>query len=197
MKWLMLIFCLWVMTLTGCGVREREDTLNQKMREVAQKEQELLLQEKTLQLKEEELNQRQRLLDSTSNKVTVDSLSVTHPQLPGIWLVKMICKETTCPGSAVGDIKTEHWTFSYQNNAIVAKAMSNNNLVRIYTGTYSGNSLELSARQDTTASGQNAKMVVRLSKTKENEMEGQREITRAEGCRVVYALALQKQLTFN
>jgi len=48
----------------------------------------------------------------------------------------------------------------------VAKAMSNNNLVRIYTGTYSGNSLELSAQQDTTASGQNAKMVVRLLKQK-------------------------------
>lgn len=198
MKWPILIFCLWLMTLTGCGLREREDALNKKMSEVAQKEQKLLLQEKTLQLKEEELNQRQRLLDSTSNKITIDSLPVLHPQLPGTWLVKMSCKETTCPGSAVGDTKTEQWQFTYQNNAVVAKAMSNNKLVRIYTGTYSGNSLELSAQQDTTTSGQNVKMVVRLLETKENEMEGQREIIRAEGCRVVYSLALQKQdLTLN
>jgi len=100
-------FCLWLITLTGCGLREREDALNKKMSEVAQKEQKLLFQEKTLQLKEEELNQRQRLLDSTSNKITVDSLPVFYPQLPGTWLVKMSCKETTCPGSAVGDTKTE------------------------------------------------------------------------------------------
>jgi hypothetical protein len=195
MKWIIIISGMWLMALAGCGLREREEVLDKKMSELAQKEQELLLREKSLQLKEKELKEKELILDSTSIKLQlpIDSLSVLHPQLPGTWLVKMTCAETTCPGSAIGDTKTEQWVINYQNNAVIAKAMSNNNLVRVYIGTYSGNSLELFAQQDTATLPSVAKMVVRLQETKENEMEGEREITRAEGCRIVYDLEIKKQ----
>ena len=56
----------------------------------------------------------------------------------------MTCIETTCPGSAVGDTKTETWDINYENNLIIAKAMANNKLVRVYTGSYDGTNLTLS-----------------------------------------------------
>jgi hypothetical protein len=193
MKRFILLSGMFLITLASCGLREKEDALNKRMSELAQKEQELLLREKSLQLKEKELNEREILLDSTSSKLSTDSLSALHPKLPGIWLVKMTCTETTCPGSAIGDTKTEQWIINYQNNAVIAKAMSNNNLARIYIGTYSGNSLELSAQQDTAAVSTPAKMIVHLQETKEDEMEGEREITRVEGCRIVYTLKIKRQ----
>lgn len=184
---------LWLITSTGCDLREREMELEKKLSEVNQKEQELLVKEKSLQLKEDELAQKEKLLDSASNKLMADSLAVLHPELPGTWNVTMRCTETTCPGSAVGDVKNEQWQISYQDNTVIVNAMSDNKLVRTYSGTYTGSVIELSTQPDTAQAGQNTKMVVRLQVTKDNEMTGQREIIRPEDCRIVYSLDLKKQ----
>ena len=73
-------------------------------------------------------------------------------------------------------------------------AISNNKVVRIYTGSYVNNVLRLSVQQDSTDT-QFGKMVVRLQnvKDKEREMEGEREIIQASGCRILYSLQLKKQ----
>ena len=62
----------------------------------------------------------------------------------------MICTETNCPGSAVGDSKNEQWDISFQDNAIIATAISNNQMVRVYTGHYFGNSIRLTVQKDST-----------------------------------------------
>lgn len=191
MRCLFLICCFYMIATSGCGLRERENALNKQAGEVAQKEQELILRENAVQVKEEALNKRAKFLDSTLQK-TSDSLSLLHPQLPGSWLTKMTCIKTTCPGSAVGDTKNERWEMAFQNNTVVAKAMSNDKLVRIYTGNYAGNLLQLIAQQDTSTNSPGAKIIVRLRETNTNEMEGQREISREEGCQIVYALTLKK-----
>lgn len=173
-------------------MHKREQELEVKVAELNQKEQELLLKEKSLQLKEEQLAKREKLLDSTANKNSIDTLSSLHPNLPGLWNVTMRCTETTCAGSAVGDTKNEQWEISFENNTVIAKAMSDKKLLRVYSGTYAGNSFELTAQQNNASDAQAAKMVVRLQKTKENEMAGQREIIRPD-CRIVYALELSRQ----
>ena len=106
-------------------------------------------------------------------------------------MVEMQCTETNCPGSAVGDVKNEQWDFKFQNNMVIASAMSNNQLVRVYTGDYVGNTLKLSVQQDSTDAS--AKIIVRLQQTKDKEMTGDREITQANGCRILYSLRLKKQ----
>ena len=105
----------------------------------------------------------------------------------------MKCTETTCTGSAVGDTKTEQWQIGFENNKVIVTATSNNKLLRLYAGNYVGNSLELTAQQDNAITPQVGKIVVRLQETKENKLEGQREIIRPEDCRIVYDLQLQKQ----
>jgi hypothetical protein len=191
MKYLFL-FLVMAFTASGCGMRERELKLDQKMSEINQKEQELLLKEKSLQLKEEELAKKEELLDSSSRS-PVDTFLVQHPQLPGKWNVTMRCTETTCPGSAVGDTKNEQWEISYQNNGIVAEAFSDNKLVRVYTGNSNGSVVELSTQPDNADPSLATKMIVRLQEIKENEMRGQREIIRPDNCHIIYALELKKQ----
>jgi hypothetical protein len=188
MKWIFLLS--GVIFLSGCGLRQKQLELNKKMAELNMKEHELALKEQSLAIKEQELNDQKKSIDSTSN-VVADSLYREHQKIPGIWLVDMQCTETNCPGSAVGDIKSEQWDFKFQHNIVIVAAMNRNQLLRIYTGTYQGDLLKLEVQQDSTES--NAKIVVTLQQTSEKEMEGEREIIQASGCHILYSLKLKKQ----
>ena len=189
---LIILFLILSFLNSGCGLRERELELEKKMNEVSQKEQELFLKEKSLQAKEEELAKKVKQLDSTANN-PADSVFALHTQLTGKWNVTMRCTETTCSGSAVGDTKNEQWEFSFQNNVIVAQAFSGNKLVRVYSGTGNGNSVELSTQPDNADPSLSTKMIVRIQEIKENQMQGQREIVRPDNCHIVYALDFTKQ----
>lgn len=171
-------------------MREREMQINKKMKELNQKEQELALKEETLSAKEFQLNEREKQMDSTKLVVN-DTLFLEHKKIPGTWMVEMQCTETTCAGSAVGDIKNEQWEFKFQDNTVIASAKSNNQLVRVYSGSYFGNLLKLSVQRDSIETS--AKINVRLTQTKEKEMEGEREIIQANGCHILYSLRLKKQ----
>ena len=186
-----LLFLVFALLVSGCGLREREQKLDKKLADLNQKEQELLLKEKSLQLKEDELAQKEKQLDSSLKK-PADSIIALYPQLPGKWDVTMRCTETNCSGSAVGDTKNEQWEIDYQNGGIVVQAFSANKLVRVYSGSSNGNTIELSAATDTTGTESAAKMIVRIQEIKDNEMTGQRNIIRPENCHIVYSLEFKK-----
>jgi len=183
--------------LTGlflaCGESsQRAGALQVKEDELNKKEQELLIKENSLLAREQELAKKEKLFDSTSRRPVNDTLTARVPALEGLWTVQMNCIETTCSGSAIGDTKTEQWEISLQNNRVTAKAESNNKLVRLYSGNYSGDVLELTAIQDSSQEAQSTKMIVRLQHPKDNKMEGERQILRGEDCRIVYNLQLRK-----
>ena len=188
----MVLYVFTGFIFSGCNLRDREIALEKRSAQIDEKEQLLFVKEQSLEFREQLLNDREKLLDSTSQVIANDSLFKNYPSLPGSWAVKMVCIETNCPGSAVGDTKNEQWDFTFHDNAIIATAISNNQLVRVYSGTNFGNSIRLTVQKDTT-DAQTAKMVVRLQNIKEKEMEGEREIIQAGGCRIVYALQLKKQ----
>ncbi len=150
------------------------------------------MKKKSLQLKEVELAQKEKLLDSSSKNPT-DSFIALHPQLPGKWDVTMRCTETNCSGSAVGDTKHEQWEIGYQNGGIVAQAFSGNKLVRVYSGSSNGNTIELSTATNTPEANSATKMIVRIQEIKDNEMTGQRDIIRPGNCHIIYALELKRQ----
>lgn len=189
MKWLIILLLIIFSLGPGCDLRTREENLQKREAALSQKEQELLLQEKTLQIKEQELLKREQKIDSS---LIMDTSKLYNPAIIGIWSVKMTCTETTCNGSAVGDTKTEQWNISYEGNTIIAKAMSDEKLVRTYTGPPKGDGIELAEQQQNVNSQPPTRMVVRLRMTAANNMEGQREIIR-DDCKVIYALQLEKQ----
>lgn len=175
---------------SGCNLREREKALDERAALLDQKEQELVLKERSLQLREEELMKRFQNADSINVK---DSSGVILPSLPGTWAVKMVCTEATCPGSAVGDIKNESWQISYQQNNILVRAMAGQQLVRIYSGKYNGNEIELSETREGEPAASSAKMTVRLRIVDAMTLEGHREIIRDANCKTVYSVNMTKQ----
>lgn len=182
----MLVVCL-VFT-TSCSIREREQALEKRTNELNQREQQLLLKEKQLQLKEEELLAQQKLIDST---LFIDSLATVDSSLLGNFTVRMRCTETNCPGSAVGDVKTETWEITYQDRNLIAKAFDGKKLVRVYSGPYRNNTIQLIAQTEE-SSVPNTTMTVTIQRREVNVIEGRREIIRPGECKIVYQLEFKK-----
>src|SRR5690606_13756599 len=109
--------------------REREQKLQEREKAVNLKEQELKLWEQRLKLKEEELDKRDK-----DDSLRADTMGFFNPSLPGDWLVKMRCTETSCETSAIGDTRTEKWHIEFENNTVIVKALSNNKITRVYSG---------------------------------------------------------------
>lgn len=179
---------LIVPIFSGCTLQERENALQRREVELNEREQQLILREKALQLREEEFTKLQVNADST----LIDS-SVYNPQIIGTWNVKMVCTETTCSGSAVGDTRNEVWQINYEANRVLAQARAGNQLVRIYNGIYTGNTLELVEDAQVSPSQPATRMVARLRITSDNKMEGQREILREGDCKIIYSMDMTKQ----
>jgi hypothetical protein len=193
MKYLAVISLLIIITCTACTSDEREKKLATKAKELDRRQQDLDLRERSLAFREAELKKKQQHIDSASATVAADSLMRLHPNLVGLYNVTMRCTQTNCPGSAVGDTKTEQWQLDIENNEVLVKAMSDQKVVRIYKGGYQGSTLELLAQADTIPTIEVGNMKVRLQQTRENHLRGIREIARPDNCRIVYDLELQKQ----
>jgi hypothetical protein len=179
-----------IFSISGCGNGEAKRKLDLREKELAQKEDSLLKLARELKFKEQQILKTGQLLDSLKSQN--DTLGVYNPKLIGTWLVTMQCTETTCEGYAVGDTKTEHWNISYQKNKVIVKAISNKKVIRTYLGLFKENSLKLIAAPPPDA---DTEMNVMLSPHSKNEnlMEGQRIIDRANNCRVVFSLKVEKQ----
>jgi hypothetical protein len=193
MKYLSLLSVILIFSFSGCKSDEREKIIAEKAAKLDTMERQLEQRWQSLALKEAELLRKEKLIDSISNRITTDTLGRLHAGLPGLYNVTMICTETTCPGSAVGDTKSEQWRLEIANNLVIAEAMSNQTIVRIYKGGYNGNTIELVAQADTANALPAGKMIVRLQEVRENQLRGSREITRQDNCRIIYELNLQKQ----
>lgn len=189
-----LLFC--TLFFTGCDLREREIALEKKSSEIAQKEQELVLREQQLALKEEELNRRLQQADSSTMDSSLilfnegDSTQPFNPAFAGNWSARMVCIQTSCAGSAIGDTKNEQWTISHQENAVIVQAYANNQLVRVYTGAMANNRLVMRAQQDSVAPPTVITAALQLKNPK--QIEGTREIRRVNECQIVYKLELEK-----
>lgn len=188
MRWIYFVFILMVIFISSCGLREREKAVQRKEAALTSKEQELLLREEALRQKEEALAQKEQRSDS----IPPDSAFTYNSEITGLWNVRMVCIETTCPGSAIGDIKSETWDLAYENNQVIAKAMTDNTVVRTYTGTYSNNLLELRENVELSSNSPATEIIVRLTLLNNHALEGQRQIIRGGDCRIVYSLQLEK-----
>lgn len=178
-----------IFLLCACQSRDRQQ-LAQMEAELNKRKVSLDSFATVLSLKEQELNVRQQRLDSLMNP---DSSAVVDLGIVGTWDVKMVCSETTCPGSAVGDTKTETWDITVRGNEFVAHAKTAGQLSRIYSGIHTGNTLELVAQSEGEGSDPGAKIVVRLHKMDSGRMSGEREIVRATGCKIIYTLEMSKK----
>lgn len=155
--------------------------------------------ETELKQKERELSARETALTAKAQQTASLDSTIALPtryndSLPGVWNVQMTCTESSCTGSAVGDSKREEWTFSFEGNRLLARATSGNQLNRVYSGIFTGHTIELLDERQQDAADQSTRMIVRMYFRSASSLEGQREITRSEGCRVVYSLQAEKKI---
>lgn len=180
--------------LSGCELNERQSAIEKREQELNQKEQELLLWEKDLQLKEDSLKLIIALRDSAS---LYDSTSAVPQEILGTWTTKMVCTQSSCSGSVLGDTKVEQWLISAQKKIVIVQAMNNKmQISRIYTGSMNEKgliSLQTSRIDVNSPDNKMTTINVLLEKKGDNSMEGQREIIQADNCRVVYSLSLKRQ----
>lgn len=187
MKWIFIV--VGFVFITGCDFQRRQEDLNKKMNELSQREAVLALKEQQMEIKEQQLSEKEKILDSTTNVVN-DSLLRSHKKIEGAWRVDMLCTQTNCAGSAVGDGKTERWNIMVAGNDVTVNARSNRALSKRYTGSFAGNLLTLTADQDTTEV--NATIEVHLQQSTDKEMEGERVVTQTSGCQILYSLRLKR-----
>lgn len=184
-----IIFSALIILSASCGDNDNRKHLNDREKQLNDKERQLTAWEQRLKLKEQELSAREIKVDSLKNPR--DTVGVYNPKLQGNWKVTMQCTETTCGGSAIGDIKTELWNISYQGNKVIARVTANNKIIRTYSGLFRENSLELTARH---TSHTDTHMDVTLTPhlTTEGLMEGQRVINQGGKCKVVYSIKAER-----
>ena len=173
-----LLFC-------SCGLSEREKAIKERETVLNEKQQTLLLLEQQLTQKEKLLQEREYKLDSTKREM--DSVVIHGPSIVGKWQVKMQCVETSCSGSAIGDVKTEQWEFTSSGNDIVMKAYVGKNLTRIYNGNYTQRGLQLTDNNTPGA----AKIEVTLRILNEKKLDGIREIVLTD-CKTTYSITADR-----
>lgn len=182
---LVILFCG-----SGCGLNEREKMVASREAALAKKEQNLLLLEKRLTLREAGLQALEDSLKLKPDTLVVDSARY-NPAILGTWYAVMVTTENNCPGSAVGDTKRETWEITVEDNLVIAKASVNNKLVRLYTGHWIQNRLELSASTELSANDP-SRMLIILSLKDNKTLEGTRTIIRGAQCKTVFSLSLTK-----
>lgn len=201
MKCYIFICLVIIACCSGCDEKKQRDKPGLTASGLEKKEQDILTREKLIDQREQEVARREQILDSAANRLQDslanqhlnDSLMRSKAQLPGMYNVTMNCTQTNCTGYAVGDTKNEQWNIAFEGALVIIRAMSNNILVRTYQGAFKEGGIELEALTDNSTVSSPGKIVVRLQESKDKRLDGVREITRKDDCRVIYNLELKKQ----
>ena len=100
----------------------------------------------------------------------------------------MTCVETSCSGSAIGDVRNEQWNISYRNDLFIVEGMANGSVNTLYTGLYNGKELQLNSGESSVGTI----ISIVLEPGEQGSMSGKREVTQSGGCKIVYKLNLNK-----
>jgi hypothetical protein len=165
---------------------------NEKEQELITREQALLEKEKMFAAKDAEyqilLRMRDSILSSIKDTPAVYMLPET---IVGQWSSKVVCTESGCPDYVIGDQRTDIWEFINDSTRIIVKNINNNNVIRVYSGTYDGNLIHLAFKTDSTAEKQ-VEMNVWLNDIKESKIRGVRNVVIDNKCTAKFSVDLDR-----
>lgn len=180
-------FLLIAAGLSSCGFEERKKALDARETSLKEREQNLLVKEKMLLQLEDSI--KLSIAQQDSLTISLKNIGLPLPDsLQGTWNVNMLCTQTNCSGSAVGDTRKESWTFSGgDSTGVYVKAMQGENLVRVYSGIFDGSGFVLST-PNVAAEVNATTMNVKLNINTRDKLSGTRIIQQADGCTITYKL---------
>jgi len=179
-----ILFILFIIPffLISCNNKEKEGRL-------ALREQQLLEKEKAFAQKESEYQALLRMRDSIFSKKDSLKAMIWPAEIAGTWNGKVICTESNCSDYVVGDQRTDIWEFDSDSTQLVTKIINNNNLIRLYSGKFDNNEINLNFKTDSTAK-KNVEMNVLLNDISANKIRGSRTITAGNGCIAKFSVEL-------
>lgn len=188
-----------ILLCIACNDNTRKSELNRRQLIIDEKEQSLVELEKKLLIREQQLAQREKTIDSLQRNLNQnDSVvspvdSVEYASLfGGLWSVRLDCTLSTCENFAVGDTKTETWNLGTDGKRVVAQVVSALPGTKIFTGSVEQHTLYLQETLQPSDSNAVSKNELRLNILSNNEISGERELTR-QNCRVLYKVLMRKQ----
>ncbi len=187
-KFIYVSTCLLIAAgLSSCSFEERKKELDAREISLKEREQNLLVKEKMLLQLEDSI----KLSIAQQDSLTLSSQNIGLPlpdSLQGVWSINMLCTQTNCSGSAVGDTRKESWTFTGgDSTGVYVKAMQGENLVRVYSGIFDGSGFILSTPQ-VSGEANATTMNVKLNINTRDKLSGTRVIKQADGCTITYKI---------
>ncbi|WP_332454737.1 hypothetical protein [Chryseobacterium aquaticum] len=177
---LFLLFSLLI--IFSCDNKERQEQL-------AERETKLLEKEKLFSKKESEYQALLKMRDSIFAKKDTVKISTWPKEVAGLWSGKVICTESTCSDYVVGDQRIDNWEFGSDSIQPSVKIINNNNLVRLYTGKFENNEIQLNYKTDST-SKKNVEMSVLLNEISADKIKGTRTVTVDNKCTARFSVEL-------
>jgi hypothetical protein len=89
----------------------------------------------------------------------------------------------------VGDQRIDNWEFGSDSIQPSVKIINNNNLVRLYTGKFENNEIQLNYKTDST-SRKNVEMSVLLNEISADKIKGTRTVTVDNKCTARFSVEL-------
>ena len=179
-----------IMVLLGCDYKQQEKKIKDRSAQLDSIEQHLLLREKIVSLKEDSLR---RLFAYNDSLARVDTITILPPQLIGEWATKMVCIETNCTGSAIGDVRNDRWTLTSVDSSVVINSSTNSTITRMYTGAYYANhTIKVSTGKEVNPH-ETSTIKIALSDIRDNKIRGNREVIQPDGCRILYSVEMDKK----
>lgn len=181
-----ILFLLPVLLLVGCTNGEREARLDQR-------EQALLVKEQEFAKKETEYQSLLKFRDSLAAIRDSSVLRVWPDSIAGKWNAKLVCTESNCNNYVIGDQRSEQWEFTNDSTNLLVKVTNNNQLVRLYTGTFEKNKVHLNFRPDTLAERKTG-ISVAIDAISKGKMKGVRTNIGANECVALFSVDLNRIL---
>jgi hypothetical protein len=184
-KFIAISMFLVAMLFSACRSNENEQQL-------ILREQALLEKEKQFAGKEAEYQILLKMRDSILSSIKdTPALFMLPETIVGQWSSKVVCTESGCPDYVIGDQRTDIWEFINDSTQIIVKNINNNNLIRVYSGTYDGTHINLSFKTDSSAT-KHVEMQVLLNDIKDNKIRGVRSVVVDNKCTAKFSVDLDR-----
>ncbi|MCW3161548.1 hypothetical protein [Chryseobacterium oryctis] len=171
-----------ILFFIGCSDKRKENNLSVR-------EQQLLEKEKLFAQKESEYQALLKMRDSIFSEKDSANVISWPIEISGLWNGKTICTESSCTDYVVGDQRTDIWEFDQDSTQMITKIISNNKLVRVYSGKFENNEIKLYYKTDST-SQKKVEMNVLFNEISAEKIKGTRTITIDDNCTAKFSVEL-------
>ena len=179
MKFLLIFFLGFALTLTSCTDQEKDDQLKKR-------EETLLVKEQEFSAKEQEYESLKAMRDSLEHFAdTIVALKIPENIL-GKYNGKMICTESNCSEHVIGDSRNDIWEVSPEAVKIINKSGGE----KIYLAKYSGSEIKLTSELNSPSTTQSI-ITLQLPADNATRIKGSREFT-SNNCISKFSVDLEK-----